>query len=355
MGPADLSSHNATTPDGDFNCTVETSWLYIQEKKQVQFYIYGVIIPCVIVPGLLGDLLNIAVLWKSPRLAGMSYTYVRWLSISDLLDLICWVQFMAVMTGQVAWSRVTAAHVVHMLYLPLNGLMHVSNYLILALTIDRYLSVCCPLSVVTRVTRSKRVMHTVVALAFFLGLAMAIPELTDKQVVRNDLDNCESHDEGYTWVFKPAVKEHTLYKVWVAAKLMIGDIFPVMLVSVFNPLIIRAHRNKVRKRKELGSRETRDQAREARQEYRILVLLVTVSAMFVFCTLPKVLTTFVLRTMKPATLTFSILRHTSNLLSVINVSINFYLYSLTGTDFRHAFMEVCCACYFNRVHQTSSG
>lgn len=57
-------------------------------KQHVDFIVNTVTLPIVLGVGLVGNVLNIAVLWRSKRLIGSSFTYLRWLSITDLAVLL---------------------------------------------------------------------------------------------------------------------------------------------------------------------------------------------------------------------------------------------------------------------------
>lgn len=155
----------------------------------------------------------------------------------------------------------------------------------------------------------------------------------------------------YTYTYNTAVQNRPVYRyVWPWAKEIIGKFIPVAVVILLNPLIIRAHRRSLARRAELRGKETREERSSKREERRLTLLLLTVSAVFLVCTVPSaayIIVRYTASVSHHATHGYWVFRYVAKLLEIVNFAVNFYAYSLASSDFRHSFREVFYCCFSN--------
>ncbi|XP_014679725.1 PREDICTED: probable G-protein coupled receptor AH9.1 [Priapulus caudatus] len=118
---------------------------------------------------------------------------------------------------------------------------------------------------------------------------------------------------------------------------------PIMVLLILNPLILKAHRESLIKRQRMQRKQTRDEREVGRQQRRLQAMLLAVSIIFVVCTLPSVVLSIVRLVFSQSTRDtwqYETFNQAVKLLEVTNFAINFYVYSLASTDFRHSLADV---------------
>lgn len=111
----------------------------LEGEPLVMFYIYNIFIPIVLAIGTIGNSLNLATLWRSTRMSGTAYTYMRWLAVTDSCALVFWAAIDVIRASpNLPKSMSLAWYNSHLAWFFTRAFGTCSNLLVTALTIDRY-------------------------------------------------------------------------------------------------------------------------------------------------------------------------------------------------------------------------
>ncbi|XP_014678670.1 PREDICTED: probable G-protein coupled receptor AH9.1 [Priapulus caudatus] len=225
-------------------------------------------------------------------------------------------------------------------YLPgFNSLAAVSNTLVMIVTVDRWWSICHPLRAIA--WRSFAVARATVAAVYVLCFALHVPELFTYTVGRwRDLATNKTY---YSADWNSDIHKTGFYRIaWPWSKVILTKLLPIVVVMVMNPLIFRAFYVAGRRRRQLSAAQTGSAAdlRQQAEQRHLTVLLITLSVTFVVCVAPQVVLSLVDRMVPQQQLItnydFQVFRDVANFLELVNVSVNFYLYSVSNASFRRA-------------------
>lgn len=328
------------------------------EQDLVDFWVYKVWLPIVILAGLVGNSLNIAVLWKAKNLDNRFYTILRWLAIVDCSVILTFVTFDLVRSRLIDQTYTVIWYYSHVCFFLLRSLMCASNLLVVTLTVNRYVSICNALKKVNSLTQTcTYICLAVIAVISFL---IHVPHTFETVVTpcahgqRVSGTNATSYD----WEWNDAVRENFYFaRVYPVAKEVVSKFIPMLVVIVLNVLIMRAYHRGVQRRCSLKSRE-HETKKAMRAEKRLIILLMSASLIFVVCSMPQALVAIALRAVPPLyenNYGFYAFVHVANLIEASQYGLNFYVYSLASKDFRKNFLEVfrCCFRQKQLVSQSS--
>ena len=249
----------------------------------VKFLAYGVIAIFVIVLGFIGNVINLIVLTR-PNLKGVTYVYLTWLATFDLLSLI-FALFSVLRLHGIQPKTYTAAFFYAHLEMPLvNSAMTSSIFIVLAVTLDRYWSVCLPARY--KDIHTEKCAHFAIWMSFVLPLVLYIPVGFQKEPTK--IINPYSGQEEWLPCDKPEIAHHPVYRLYLLMKEVIVRFGPVIVIAVLNTTIILTFRKLQKKRRSLiGSSESRRFA----EERRLVILLASIVIMFCVCMTPAAINT----------------------------------------------------------------
>lgn len=325
-----------------------------QQIKETLFLTYSVFMPIVCVAGLLGNSLNITVLWRSPHLTAVSFTYLRWLAIADFCVITEWTFFLLYFHMDLHTENAFFAFWdAHLDVFLTNSLIGASALLVMVFTADRYLAVCHPFRF--QQVRTKRTARTMIAAVFVLSFLLCLPLTFEYFIIEET--NLVTNDTFYESFRNKEVTQSQLYSyVWPWVKETVTRMVPLLCVVVLNPLILRAHRVSLAKRRRMKTRLTSDEKTSRKEERRLLLLLFIVSAIFVVCMLPASVLT-IIKYACDACLALSWylnFRYVANVIETVNFAVNFYGYSIASSEFRKSFAQVFSCVVKNRVGPRST-
>ncbi|KAL1418435.1 hypothetical protein MTO96_025932 [Rhipicephalus appendiculatus] len=300
----------------------------------LKFIAYGVISFVIIALGIIGNLINLVVLTR-PNLKGVTFVYLTWLATSDLLTLVVAVFSMLRLHGIQPRSYPAAFYYAHVEMPLVNALMASSVFIVLAVTMDRYWSVCRP----TRyrefhnARRAKLAILSAFAGAALLYIPVAFQKMPvpfwDEQLNMTQYMPCDN----------VAVTEKWVFKAYLFFKEVLVRLGPVIVVSTLNTTIIITFRKVMRKRHLLTNSTTRDSGKFL-EEKRLVMLLAAIVIMFCVCMTPAAILTMLISDDKELNYGFQLFRAFANDMEMANFAMNFYVYCLCSTEIRETFFRL---------------
>lgn len=312
----------------------------IEKLALATWWIYSCLAPIVVIAGLVGNTLNLLVLWCSKDLANVPYAYLRALAVSDFCEMPLFVAFLVLnlCVHHTDTTLYIAKYMAHVHLFVFNSFACVSNLLVMVVTVDRWWAICHPLHALY--WRSAKVVTATVTSIYIMSFVLHIPECFQYEVTR--VQDRQTLKVYYTHSWITELHDNVWYShVWPWVTAIISKILPLTSVVLLNPLILRAYRTGLKTRKTLS--QTMSDIKEQRQradERHLTVLLITLSCVFITCIIPVTVLTLVDKMVAQERLErnvpYQIFRHVSNLLEVVNMAINFYLYNVSNSSFRAA-------------------
>ena len=223
-----------------------------------------------------------------------------------------------------------------------NVFITASSWLVVALTIDRFILIKMPTksSVLSTCKRA----YIVIVVISILSVAANIPYIYDLNEVEVVINSCTGH-----WRFPSITREdNSTYTplryqqpyqlAMVVFSLIINYILPVIVISILNTVTIKS----LREKRKVGSESSRvTQRRQA--DLKLTKMIIVVSVIFMICALPDVVLK-VIRQFLPAQKLFKALP-IIQILQMMNVTANFFVYCLFN---KHLFgaLKTLCGKYF---------
>lgn len=309
--------------------------------ERLKFIAYGIVSSVIIALGILGNLTNLVVLTR-PNLKGVTFVYLTWLAISDLMSLLVSLSSMFRLHGMQPRSYTAAAYYSHVEMPLVNAFMASSVFLVVALTVDRYFSVCLP-------TRFKEIHNTErarrsIAAAYICAFILYIPVCFQKFPVVIPFSN----GTQYIACDYPPVVSHPIFKGYLMVKEVIVRIGPVILLAILNTTIIVTFRKTLKKRRDLlnmscvatGNHQQRESGKKYREEQRLIILLGGIVILFFISMTPAAVLTILISDDKEFNFGFQLFRAIANVLELSNYGMNFYVYCMCSSEIRRTFVHL---------------
>ncbi|XP_005090222.1 CX3C chemokine receptor 1 [Aplysia californica] len=230
----------------------------------------------------------------------------------------------------------------------------VSAWILVAMTIDRYLAITFPLKALVHST-PRRARLTIIGIMAVMAL-INIHFFVTMAVNYNKngvTTTCQAYNEY----------AHFVDTVWPWLDATVYSFLPFFILLIFNFLIIKNHAKALRQNSFLkGSVKVENPNSAGRSNRKMTITLLTVSFTFMIMTAPRVILQIIRPTIfnfkpKPNTTDFEILaRYTltaslTNLFMYGNHCINFFLYCLTGNRFRQQLVHLVRSCYQRKLRR----
>ena len=295
-------------------------------RQKNLFLLYGA--PVVIILGTVGNGLCLVVM-ADRSYRGKSYSvYISSLAVIDLCCLwIMYASLWLIRNFTPQWSHPWLCKTMTVNDNTLNDL---SVWVMVAMTVDRFVAVRFPLKASRMVTSSRaKVVVTVTAIISFLKNchSFVTTSLVRDQKTGAIICNYVYHDSLFTQVLP-----------WL--DVCTQSAIPFLVLLTLNFIIINTIKNQMVN--EFQAEEQK--ARMGKRERQITVSLIVVSCTFLALTLPlriiNIVAVFVHINMQQ----YFILLHVGYLLLYTNNAVNFYLYCLTGAKFRHEVVKRLYGC-----------
>ncbi|XP_076470487.1 putative G-protein coupled receptor 139 [Babylonia areolata] len=332
-------------------------------EQQLRHHLLLYVPPIFIVMGTVGNLLSFVVLRCRAMVKVSSYQYLASLAVAD--SLVLYIGLLRLWLGEVTGTDFhDSTNWVCKLTISFGYMASdLSVWLIIAVTVERYIVVCFPLraSAMINTARAKKVIGFLVLLMFTINLHFFwTVEIVQRPVDGKNVGNCEA-----------APHYHKLVdEVWPWVDACIYSFVPFIFIIVLNILIIREviKARTTRQRlvntpehhyhQQIPSRRFTGQAVHSRngvvncrrtsgtgEGTKLTIMLLTVSFTFLLTTLPMniaLIFTAFWNQQKTHDLQqaarFNLTKTVTELMMYVNHSINFCLYCATGHKFRQQIM-----------------
>ena len=337
--------------DTNLNVTSERSNRSLSSTGYVEYmmviYIIKYIMPLIVLSGITGNIISFLVLIRRRMRHTVVYFYLALLAIADTGVLM--------LSALKTWIRVLSGfELLHVsdfgcktiMFLFLIS-MHMSAWLLVAMTIDRLIAVTFPLKTSAWCT-TKRAVYTSISLLFACILLNSHIFGTYHLVYKGQRHKCSfSRDNVF------------MLKIFPWLKLSTYSILPFVLILVMNLVIIhKIIKSKKRRRDSLmGGRGKEATSRINHGRNRVTLLLLSITCMWLLLTAPIMMWTFVAQqdTKDSHLRAKNLLAKTvCFLLMYINHGINFALYCLSSRNFRKELYRMCCISFQNFRRKSSA-
>ncbi|XP_017775163.1 PREDICTED: probable G-protein coupled receptor B0563.6 [Nicrophorus vespilloides] len=325
------------------DCTLcpwsNTTWSEDPETEVLRRYSYGVALPAICLLGIVGNILNLVVLTRR-NMRGTAYIYMRGYSAAALLAILfalpfAWRVLIHKESGR--WeSSVLAFYHAHLELFLGNGCLGVGVLMLLALTLERYVSVCHPGHARPILGPPRRAVLLIPAATFLLYLPAAF---------RSEVNTCRLYPGG-PLIFRrqevTAVAGHPLYGIYTILLEMVFKVVPTILLAALNLRILLVYRRSCERRRRMTLSRTAsgdEDPRKFAEERRLVLLLGSTSILFLVCVSPMVILNVTITEDNLARYPYQVFRALANLLEVTNYSITFYIYCLFSEDFRNTLLR----------------
>ena len=294
--------------------------------------------PVLLILGTLGNAFSVVVLTRKSMRRRSTYFYLTVLAVTDTV--VLYVGLLRLWLGELTGEDVRnttdwACKVISFFGYALSDF---SAWLIIAVTVERWLAVCLPLRATRFCTREKAV-RVVIAL-FVILLLINCHFFWTVHIVHiphgeDFIPHCEAADQFRTLIDG----------VWPWMDAFIYSFLPFVTILLLNTLIIRKvlrakHNRRVLQFCGRGKTLEVQQPFSATDSGRTTIMLLTVSFSFLVTTLPMNVTLIATRFLAPniqdlgVMVVYRLVRTIMELLMYVNHSINFYLYCAAGRKFR---------------------
>lgn len=321
---------------------------------------YEWILPIVITVGLIGNLLNLAVLSR-PFLKGATKVYLTSLAITDLCVMLTAIPMIFRLSRHFFHKKtyITAFFHAHLeLFLSLTFIT-ASIFVVVSLTVDRYLAICLP--------KTFRNVHTttnakVIVLGAYMGsiiINFPIAFLKNVCLEKNNISgvNIWDYHENID------ISRTGYFKIYLTLLELITRFTPICVVTVLNILIVRKFRNLAKIRRglqpkaifllkdgtELSNEQTVHAKNKRMEEKRFITLLRATVGLYLVTMTPPAFLPFFYTEERESDFGLQLYRGLANILETANCALNFYVYCLCSRDFRVAFMKMFRCCRYKCV------
>lgn len=314
-----------------------------------RIFVFG-LIPLFSVFGVIGNVLSLAVLYHQ-RMRNPTNSCLAALALSDLSFLIQSLLFVGT-NIQSIYDPVLGEERSLILY-PWFGAYaslvasRISSSLILLLTVERYIAVCFPI-------RAKLICNTRCTIACLMSICLVTIVLFLPYAFKYDIVYIQGNATHTPMRLMPSElgKNKEFFEIYGVTLNVIYRFVPITLVLVLNMRIIIITRKTCSSRKLMGTLDAKVYSNE---QTRITLMLVTVSLLFVLCTLPGAIQSVLSHYLEGYTMTgqhryvFQCFSYIIYSLETFSSSVNFLIYMVMSKKFSKTYKEMFC-CLKNQTH-----
>lgn len=318
------------------NVNITTNVSY-GDLKSEPFYVLAIdlikyCLPIIIFIGTFGNVLSFLIMVQREMRQTSTFFYLATLAVADtiVLYISAFKTWITVMTGFELLHQGPAACKISIFMTQF--CVHFSAWLIVAVTVERFLAVWFPLRATTMCNLARAKFVTVMIAMIFILINSHVFWTAKLHTFHNGQVKCV-----------PYAYENIVCKVFPWIYLVLYSFLPVLVLLLFNSLIIV---NLIKSKPLFQAMTKKDQ--QARCDHqKLAVCLLVISFTWIITTMPRPLYPFFLA--KPTSIAAQaqavLIRTVCFLLMYINHAVNFFIYGMTGQRFRMELKRFLC-----RVH-----
>uniref|UniRef100_A0A0K0D3J2 G_PROTEIN_RECEP_F1_2 domain-containing protein n=1 Tax=Angiostrongylus cantonensis TaxID=6313 RepID=A0A0K0D3J2_ANGCA len=332
---------------------------------------YCYVLPVICAIGVIGNITNLIVL-ASRRLRAVSYMYLRALAVADLLCMIFVLLFVTteILTkngAPINQYRLYQIYQCHFMLTLINWALGAGVYLVVALSLERYISIVFPLHF--RAWNSPQRASKAIIIAFVIPALLYIPYAFTRY---KSVEKWDHHVNAT--IYK--IDDHQVYRtiqwqIYKWTRETILRFLPIIILSVLNIQIMIAFRRRQKmfqqltKRKEQGTHKVSMMASmykwyavsmDTFQDDTLMYMLGGTVFMSLLCNIPAAINLLLIDEALKQRLDYQIFRAVANILEITNHASQFYVFCACSTDYRTTFLQKfpCFKkAYANRSHLRS--
>lgn len=308
--------------------------------EEVMVVAYRYLIPTFVAINIFTNLLNVVILsslgrrQQRPHQQGQATTfrYLLWLAIADVIVSL----FLVVALSHLERSDLPygwAFYYAHMEIPILNALTSGSAYIMVGLSVDRFVAVCYPRRYCG--ISAPRLANIRIGLSLLVPVLLYIPHGLSQKVTCNT--------QGSGWTYDGAEMDGDIkWFVWEVMVELFHRLIPASLLLFLNIRIICTFRKLMKRRKNITSKREKERDGKAQQqEQQLVYMLVAIVTTFLLANLPAAVLALVDRAGSaygPAAL--EVFRAVANSLEAFGSSLNFVLYFFFVPDVRDEMLRL---------------
>lgn len=327
------------------------SHLITDEELNVvwRIFVFG-LIPLFSVFGVIGNILSLAVLYHQ-RMRNPTNSCLAALALSDLGFLVQSLLFVGT-NIQSVYDPVLGEERSQILY-PWFGAYaslvasRISSSLILLLTIERFIAVCFPI-------RAKLICNRRCTMACLISICLVTTLLFVPYALKYEIVYLQGNitHTPMRLMSSKLGENKEFFEIYGVTLNIVYRFIPITLVLILNTRIILITRKTCSSRKLMGTLDAKVYSNE---QTRITFMLVTVSLLFVLCTLPGAIQSILSHYLEGYTMTgqhqyvFRCLSYVIYSFETFNSSVNFFIYMVMSKTFSKTYKEMFC-CMKSQTH-----
>lgn len=297
--------------------------------------------PILLILGTFGNIFSFIILMRRSMRKFSTYIYLAMLSITDTL--VLYIGLLRLWVGELTGVDIKdkSDWICKVINVVGYTVSDYSVWLIIAVTVERYVAVCYPLRAPAMCNRQRAIIVIICLLMSLLLINLHFlwtVQIRKYQINGDDVYQCEGGPNHVQLV----------QDIWPWVDAFLYSFLPFVVISVLNALIIRQVVRARRNRSGLQSNMPNQRNRAQESSLKLTVMLLTISFAFLLTTLPMnislIVTAFFNQYHNDYHLVsrFKLARTITELLMYVNHSMNFYLYCATGQKFRHELVSMLC-------------
>ena len=257
-----------------------------EELAVIQKIAYRYLIPVLVFINLFTNLLNVVILsslarrqQQRPQQQGQTTTfrYLLWLAITDVLVSIFLVAALSDLQRD-ELSYGLAYYYAHMEIPILNALTSGSAYIMVGLSVDRFVAVCYPRRYCS--ISAPRLANIRIGLSLLVPVLLYIPHGFSQRVI------CNSQGSGWTYD-GTEMNSDTKWFVWQVMVELFHRLIPASLLLFLNIRIICTFRKLMMRRKNITmNKEKKEGEGKGQQDQHLVYMLIAVVTTFLLSNLP---------------------------------------------------------------------
>ena len=303
---------------------------------------FEIVIPIISVIGIVGNILNLILLTRRRLLSSMeslerSATYgLVALALSDMIFCLAIFPHMFITNRTFGNTWINAMELYYRVYGIgfINLFVMVSTWLIMVISVTRYLVVIRPILMRSSLNGTKTVLSIVIV--FAVSVLISLPQFMHLKVVR-----CQTWDDVIMYEIQDnrnevLVRNVRFYIRWIWP--IFADFIPVIVLAFCNArLVMELNRASSVRRRALHSSNAKESGHKV-----TLTLVIIVLMLLLLVTPPEVLK--YINPYKAWGHVGYVVANVANALQALSFAINFFLYVVLNPYFRQTMWDLFCSC-----------